>query len=184
MFFDDPPLLGIERRSDYDAFLSAIAAAEKPIDAIDWILLHDFVAREWEIRRERRMKAEIIKIHQKEVVAKLLKATFDKMDTLGSAVNRIFFASNEADSWANDPDARTKIDRKLEQKGHSTASVLAEAYLRGAADIDAIDRRIASMESRRNAVLREIGLRSEKRAQRMEKAALGIIDGEFSEAVE
>ena len=155
-----------------------------PVDAIDWILLHDFIAREWEIRRERRMKAEIIKIYQKEIVATLLKATFDKTDRLGSAANRIFFASNEADLWATDFDARTEIDRKLEQRGHSPTAVLAQAYLRGAADIDCIDRRIASYELRRNAVLREIGLRSEKRAQNLEKATLGIIDGEFSEAAE
>lgn len=183
-FFDDPPLVGTERRSDYDAFLSTIAAAETPVDAVDWILLHDFVAREWEIRRERRMKAEIIKLHQKEVVATLLKTTFDKTDRLGSAQNRIFVAPNEADLWASDSEARAKIDLKLEQWGHSPASVLAQAYLRGAVDIDGIDRRIASYESRRNAVLREIGLRSEKRAQKLEKAALEIIDGEFSEAAE
>jgi hypothetical protein len=183
-FFDDPPLVGSERRSDYDALLSAMAVAEPPADAIDWFLLYDLVGREWEIRRERRMKAEIIKFHQKEVVAKLLKATFDKTDRLGSAHNRIFGAPNEADLWASDRDARAKIDSKLEQKGHDPASVLAQAYLRGAPDIDAIDRRIASYELRRNLVLRQISLRSEKKARKLEKTALNIIDGEFSEAAE
>jgi hypothetical protein len=33
-------------------------------------------------------------------------------------------------------------------------------------------------------VLREIGLRSEKRAQKTEKAVLDVIEGEFSEAAE
>jgi hypothetical protein len=183
-FFDDPPLVGSERRSDYDAFLSAIATAEPPVDAIDWILLHDLVDRAWEIRRERRMKAEIIKFHQKEVVAELLKATFDKSDRLESAQNRIFLAPTEADLWASDPEARAKIDRKLEERGHDPASVLAQAYMRGAPDIDVIDRRLASYELRRIAVLREIGLRSEKRAQKTEKAVLDVIDAEFSDAAE
>jgi hypothetical protein len=183
-FFDDPPLVGCERRADYDAFLSVIATAEPPVDAIDWILLHDLVDRAWEIRRERRMKAEIIKFHQKEVVAELLKATFDKSDRLESAQNRIFLAPTEADLWASDPDARAKIDRKLEERGHDPASVLAQAYRRGAPDIDVIDRRIASYELRRVAVLREIGLRSEKRAQKTEKAVLDVIEGDFSEAAE
>jgi hypothetical protein len=183
-FFDDPPLVGSERRADYDAFLSVIATAEPPVDAIDWILLHDLVDRAWEIRRERRMKAEIIKFYQKEVIAELLKATFDKTDRLGSAENRIFLAPTEADLWASDPDARAKIDGKLEERGHDPASVLAQAYRRGAPDIDVIDRRIASYELRRAAVLREIGLRSEKRAQKTEKAVLDVIEGEFSEAAE
>jgi hypothetical protein len=183
-FFDDPPLVGSERRADYDAFLSAIATAEPPVDAIDWILLHDFADREWEMRRERRMRAEIIKFHHKEVVLALLKATFDQSDRLGSTQNRIFLAPNEADLWASDPDARTKIDRKLEERGHDPASVLVQAYMRAAADIDVIDRRLASYELRRNAVLREIGQRSEKRARNLEKTSQGIIDGEFSEAAE
>jgi hypothetical protein len=183
-FFDDPPLVGSERRSDYDAFLSAIATAVPPVDAIDWILLYDLVCKEWEIRREGRMKAEIIKFHQKEVVAELLKATFDKTDRLGSAENRIFVAPTEAGLWASDPEARAKIDRKLEERGHDPASVLAQAYMRGASDIDVIDRRLASYELRRIAVLREIGLRSEKRAQKTEKAVLDVIEGDFSEAAE
>jgi hypothetical protein len=95
-FFDNPPLVGAEQRSDYDALFSAIAMAEMPSDAIDWILLNDYVGREWEIRRERRIKAVIIKFHQREIVTDLLKANFDKTDRLGSAQNRIFSAPNEA----------------------------------------------------------------------------------------
>jgi len=49
--FGDVPLVGRERREDYDAFFSAIAAAEVPIDAIDWMLLRDLVDLAWEIRR-------------------------------------------------------------------------------------------------------------------------------------
>jgi hypothetical protein len=183
-FFDDPPLVSTERRSDYDAFFQAVATAERPVDIIDWILLHDFVGREWEIRRERRIKTEIIKFHQKEVVAELSKATFDKDDRLGSCVNRIFQAPDEAQLWASDPDARRKIDEKLEQKGHDPGSVLAQAYSRGAVHIDAVDRRIASYELRRSAILKEISLRSERRARKMEKVALDVIDAEFSEAAE
>jgi hypothetical protein len=181
-FFDDPPLASTERRSDYDAFFSAIATAEPPVDTIDWILMQDFVGKEWEIRRERRIKAEIIKFHQKEIVAELLKATFDKTDRLGSCANRIFQVPTEVLSWASDPDARRKIDEKLEARGHDPGSVLAQAYLRGAAHIDAIDRRIASYELRRSATLREISLRSERRARRLEKVALDVIDAEFTEA--
>jgi hypothetical protein len=86
--------------------------------------------------------------------------------------------------WASDPDARRRIDLKLEEKGHDTDSVLAQAYLRGARDIDAIDKRIALYELRRNAILKEIGLRSERKAQKLNKASLDIIDGEFTEAAE
>ena len=94
--FGDVPLVGRERREDYDAFFSAIAAADIPSDAIDWMLLRDLVDLAWEIRRERRIKVEIIKLNQTEVICDLLKSTFDQADRLGSAVNRIFVAGTEA----------------------------------------------------------------------------------------
>ena len=183
-FFDDPPLVGLERRSDYDSFFSTIATAEMPTDAIDWLLLKDLADLAWEIRRERRMKVEIIKIKHTEVIADLLKSTFDKTDRLGSALNRIFDAGAEAQLWASDPDARQRIDSKLEEKGYKPDSVLAQAYLRGANHIEAIERRITSYELRRNAILKEIDLRNERTARRLDKASSEIIDAEFSEAAE
>lgn len=45
-------------------------------------------------------------------------------------------------------------------------------------------RRLIFYELRRVAVLREIGLRNEKRAQKTEKAVLDVVEGEFSEAAE
>lgn len=180
--FEDRPLLGRERREDYDAFFSAIAAAEIPSDAIDWMLLRDLVDLAWEIRRERRIKVEIIKLTQTEVVCDLLKNTFDETNKLRSAVYRIFGASTEAHQWASDPDMRERINLKLEEKGHDQNSVLARAYLRGAEEINVIDKRIAILESRRNKVLKEIGLRSERKAQKLARASSDIIDGEFSEA--
>ena len=62
--------------------------------------------------------------------------------------------------------------------------MLAQAYLRGAREIDAIDKRIALSESRRNAILKEIGLRSERKAQKLAQAASDFIEGEFTEAAE
>jgi hypothetical protein len=182
--FDNLPLVGRERREEYDAFFSAIAMAEIPSDAIDWILLKDLVDLAWEIRRERRIKAEIVKLNQTEVICDLLKSTFDKADRLGSAVNRIFVARPEAQLWASDAETRISIEAKLKEKGHDPDSVLAQAYLRGARDIDAIDKRIALYELRRNRILKEIGLRGERKAQKLAKASSDIIDGEFSEAAE
>jgi len=39
--FDDPPLVGNERREDYDNFFSAIAAAVNPAE-IAWLFTRDF----------------------------------------------------------------------------------------------------------------------------------------------
>jgi hypothetical protein len=182
--FENLPLVGRERREEYDAFFSAIARAEPPSDAIDWLLLKDLVDLSWEIRRERRINVEIIKLNQTEVISDLLKSTFDQADRLGSAVNRIFVARPEAQLWASDAETRKTIELKLKEKGHCPDSVLAQAYLRGARDIDAIDKRIALYELRRNRILKEIGLRGKRKAQKLAKASSDIIEGEFTEAAE
>jgi hypothetical protein len=65
-FFDNPPLVGNERREDYENFFWAIAQSERPADEIEWILLKNYVDLCWEIRRERQVKVDIIKLKQKE----------------------------------------------------------------------------------------------------------------------
>src|SRR5450631_2666771 len=157
-FLDDPPLVGTERREDYDNFFSMIAMAAKPVDAIDWLIVIDIAYLSWEIRRERRIKAEIIKLRRREAQSSsdmaMMRADFKKKD------------------W------------KPEATEEDSMSMLAKGYILGDYDIDVIDKRIASYEYRRNTALREMYLRSEKMAQLLEKASSDVIDGEFAEAAE
>ena len=67
-FFDDPPLVGNERREDFDRLFLTIAAAVKPADAIEWMLTRDIANYCWDIRRERRIKADIIELKRKEAL--------------------------------------------------------------------------------------------------------------------
>ena len=170
-FFDDPPLVGTERREDYENFFSMIAMAAKPVDAIDWLLVDDVAYLSWEIRRERGIKAEIIKSRQKE-------AQFQSE----LAITRADFKLSQI--AAKDPSAFKKKDLKPEAKEEVSMSMLAKGYILGDYDIDVIDKRIASYEYRRNTALREMYLRSEKMARLLEKASSDVIDGEFTEAAE
>jgi len=40
--FNDPPLVGDEKREDYESLFSAIVSAINPGDAIAWLLARDF----------------------------------------------------------------------------------------------------------------------------------------------
>jgi hypothetical protein len=182
--FGDPALVGSEKLEDYERLLASIASAIKPTDIIGWLLTKDITDWSWEIRRERTIKAEIIKHYQKEVVAELLKSTRDSLSLYESALYRIFEAGVDIARWASDPEARIKIDEALAAKGHNVSSILAQAYMRGADQIDAIDRRIAAYERRRNTALREAGLWNEKLQRQLEQATPEVIDGEFTEAAE
>jgi hypothetical protein len=170
-FLDDPPLVGTERREDYDNFFSVIATAVNPVDAVDWLLVTDVVYLSWQIRRERRIKAEIIKLRQKEA-----------QSSSDMAMMRADFKL--AQIAAKDDSAFKKKDWKPEPTEEISMSMLAKGYILGDYDIDVIDKRIASYEYRRNTALREMYLRSEKMARLLEKASSDVIDGEFTEAAE
>jgi hypothetical protein len=170
-FLDDPPLVGTERREDYENFFSVIAMAVKPVDAIAWLMVVDVAYLSWEIRRERRIKAEIIKLRQKE-------AQFPSE----LAITRADFKLSQI--AAKDPSAFKKKDWKPEPKEEVSMSMLARGYILGDYDIDVIDKRTASYEYRRNATIREMDLRSERMARLLETASSDVIDGEFTEAAE
>jgi hypothetical protein len=181
--FGVPALVGQETREVYDEFLSFIASAIKPTDPIGWLLMKNVTDLLWEIRRERVVKVDIIQYYQKEIVSELIKS-LAPAGQLNTAMYRTFQAHDDLTLWETDPKARVKIEAALEEKGHSASAILAQAYMRGATQIDAIDRRIAGYERRRDAALREAGLWNDRLARELERATTAIIDGEFTEAAE
>jgi hypothetical protein len=76
--FDNPPLVGNETREDYDAFCLEIEKALGPTDFILWMLIREFADISWELRRERRIKAEIIMLKQKEALESTMATTMAK----------------------------------------------------------------------------------------------------------
>ena len=80
--------------------------------------------------------------------------------------------------------ARKEINERLAARGFPVVEVLAKAYVKVAADIDRVDRRIANYEARKMVLLREIEHRNERLSRSLEKASAEVIDAEFSEAAE
>ena len=183
-FLEDFHLVGDETAEDYVNLFVAIAMAAKPANTIDWLYIKDVADLTWDIRRERSIKAAIIESNRKEVVLDLLKATVDDPVSVRSHVYRIFGAAGEVMRWSVDSEAKKEINAKLTASGYPPSEVLARAYIKGAAQIDAVDRRIASYEMRKMLILREVEHRNERLSRRLEKASSEIIDAEFSEAAE
>jgi hypothetical protein len=176
--FADPPLVGNEKREDFDSFFSAIAAAVKPADAIAWLFTWDIAYLSWEIRRERVVKADIIKSAQILAVGRFLEL----VEANGSPT-RINFGENDrlARRSVSNSKSKREIEKKLADNGYGSSDILAEAYILGAANIDAIDRRLASYEARRMATLRELEIYSEKFARKLDAASSDIVDAEFTD---
>lgn len=189
-FLGDAPLVGDEKQEDYDAFYNTIVSTMIQPDVINKLYLKDFVDLSWQIRRERLILADIIRLYQKEVVLDLLKTAYSKLsgpiEGL-TTMDRFLGADRNAQRWLGDPVARKEIDADLQARGYSSSKVLALAYRKGAAEIDAVEQRIASYEIRRLMALREIERRNEKSARQLKKATADLIEGElgsFKEAAE
>jgi hypothetical protein len=183
-FLKNPPLVGDEKVEDYQSLIAALIPADMPNDAIAWLLLCTIGDTTWELRREKHVKGAMIELFLKEVVVDLLKATFEEPGSLESHRYRIFDAADEGKQWTLDGQARKQIVAKLAKRGYPLSDLMARAYTKGERQIDAIDRRIASIELRRNIGIRELERRSDRLARYVEKASSPIIDVEYSEAAE
>lgn len=61
-FFGSPPLLPGEDTEAYNQLLTMVAETVRPTDVLEMIWVRDFVDLEWEIRRLRRIKANLLRI--------------------------------------------------------------------------------------------------------------------------
>lgn len=86
--------------------------------------------------------------------------------------------------WAEHERVRAFVDRMLleEDRGIDANDILSLALT--GADIDDVDKRMASYQARYLRMIRELGRYNEKMARRLETAAKDIIEGEFTEAAE
>jgi len=64
--FGPPPLVGNEDPQLYKELFSHIADEHEPKTISDWLLVKDLADVHWERLRERRLKAEVIRIYQKQ----------------------------------------------------------------------------------------------------------------------
>jgi hypothetical protein len=182
--FGPPALVGSEKLEDYERFFAKVASAIKTSDTISWLFTKDVVDWSWEIGRERIIKAETIKYYQKEIVGELIKSELAPTDQFDTAWFRVFEAGAELALWATDPEVRTEIDKELAAKGYDASYILAQVYMRGAVQIEGIDKRIAFHEQRRSAALRDEGIWSDRLLRRLDQATPEVIEGEFTEAAE
>ena len=139
--FNDPPLVGDEKREDYENMFTAVVAAIKPNDAVIWLHAQDFAVLTWEIRRERNLKVQIIKLAQVDVINELLSPARPSVVGLPPMPST---TKKRMKLWAADAEARQKTDKKLAKKGFDASFVMTQVFKRVAMQIEAIDRRIGT----------------------------------------
>jgi len=64
--FGPPPLVGDEDPELFAELFNLYVAKHDPKEIDEWMLVHDKTILRWELLRERRLRAEVIKIYQEQ----------------------------------------------------------------------------------------------------------------------
>ena len=151
--FGTPALIEGEDPSAFDDFLAAIRAAVRPHDILEEMLVRDIADIDWEIRRYRRLKANIMDVMKADALS--------SMDDLRKEVRSYFSELGDEefekllDDWVHH-DTSKKVNATFASAGLTMDAVMAVTLLENLDAIARINQMIALAEARRNGTTREL----------------------------
>ena len=173
-------LLSTESRDEFMRMSGALNEEIRPRGIIEQIFVRDIAEIHWEILRLRRCKVAIIDTELRPALANLL----DRLSRQpgdpqqGNWLRSISIeAENLAKRWFTDEKAKKQVSALLYQFHLDESAIEAEAIRKSAADLEKIDRMLASLESRRNRALGHIAEYREVFGRRLRESSDRIIDG-------
>jgi hypothetical protein len=169
------PALGVlitESADQFNRVRDAFVQEIKPRGTIDEMLVLDFAQLIWEILRLRRCKVGIVDLAFRDALKRILRnfsepgsEIYDDIDDL----SYYYFTNRKI---------KRRVLRFLAEFQLDEFAIEAEAIRRSAKDLECLDRLLASLEARRNKVLRCIAEFRGDFARRLRDSANRIIDGE------
>ncbi len=164
------PLIEGEDRGAYDALHREIHAAVSPKDAIEEIWVRDVVDLLWETLRLRRLKVTLMRADAHEGLAKILTPL----------VPNVFERNKLVSDWVRKDQAGVEaVNAILQAAGIDAGTIAAQTFAVRLDAFERIDRLLSHVESRRNAILREVQRRREAVARVLSDAATVIEDAEY-----
>jgi hypothetical protein len=180
----EPALVRGEDPKEYRRIFSAVRAALMPADIIERFWVDDIVDCVWEVDRLRRIQTELLEDNVGHTEYSQLSD-----DELNAEIARLMEETGlvSPENLIGLPKV-TNHERIAKERvlhdgngGGRQRPRLAAAYKKHGPELDRISRMIATRESRRDTVLRELERYRESRARRS-PAAEDIVDAEFTEA--
>jgi hypothetical protein len=171
------PLLITESAEEFDALRDAFEREIKPRGIIEQMYVHDISSIVWEILRLRRCKAVIINAAFRGALEELLQQLLrDPGQSLydGQLKEQ---AQALAHAWFTDQEAKKQVSEILSRFGLDESAIEAEAIRKSSADLELLDRMLASLESRRNKALGCVAEYRASLAHQLRESADRIIDG-------
>src|SRR5215467_9607528 len=169
------PLLITESADEFDALRDAFEQEIKPRGIIERIYVHDISAIVWEILRMRRCKVVIINLALRSALQSLLKQLLRQPGQYEYDVEDE--AQTLAQSWFTVQEAKKQVSEILSRFDLDESAIEAEAIRKSSADLELLDRMLASLETRRNKALGCVAEYRASLAQQLRESADRIIDG-------
>lgn len=187
--FGPAPILEGEDSEAYSELLVGVSNAIKPADSIEDMWVHDIVNWTWEILRYRRYKARLLKAALPKALEEVLapfvngRWRFGAMDVYeADGALKPTTAMEIVNDWIRgDAKAIKRVDEVLREGKLTMEDVEARAMTISINKMEQYNRLLSPLESRRNAVLREIEHRRAVLAQRLRRVMRNAEDAEFEE---
>jgi hypothetical protein len=167
------PLLATESKNDFDQILEALVQEIEPRGIVERMFVGDIAHLSWDILRYRRCKAGIINFKLRDALENLLQ---DLLHVPGESLP-FAEAKNLAYRWFSNQKARKQVLKLLEQFNLDESAIEAEAIRVLAANLEQLDRLLASAESRRNKALRNIAEYRDVFARQLRESSDRIVEG-------
>ena len=180
--FGPPPLITGEDADAYEQILARVSNQVAPKDLIEEMLLIDVVDLTWEIARLRRLKAGLYNVGAYQSLTNVLRPLLDRDNSTPESDldEEALFERYLEENWVRRiPDAVKRVDQLLDQAGLSMDAVNAQTLAENIEGMERIERMLAGLEARRNAILREIDRRRESFARPLPRNSQQVKDAEF-----
>lgn len=166
-----PALLYGESAYDFDSLFVKIRDALAPEDAIEDIWVRDFADLEWELLRLRRLRSAYMTAAAPDALEKLLQRILRKPPDQA-----------QIEGWTKrQSKALEQVEAILASADLKEDAIAAETFVGNLETMGEIERMTARLESRRNALIRELDRYREQRDARRSRRAPEIDDAEYRE---
>lgn len=169
------PLLITESADEFEYIRDALNREIKPRGIIMQMYVADIAYLTWEILRLRRCKTGIINSAFRAALEKLLVQLLQEPGGYAHQVEDE--AESIAQAWFSDPAAKKQVSELLRDFQLDESAIEAEAIRSSAADLELLDRLLASLESRRNKAFRCIADYRGGLARQLRDSSDRIIEG-------
>jgi len=159
-----------ESEDEFEALRSKLVEEIKPRGIIEHMCVADIAEIVWESRRLHRCKAVMINMNYSAALKSLLEDVLNAVDAYKAEVL--------AHAWFTDKKAKNEVAEILRRFHLDESAIEAQAIRSLASELEILDKRLTSLEARRNRAIRNVVEYRESFARKVRQGSDRIIEAD------